>query len=285
MPEEHLQSVPVFYRIYFYKLYTTMGGYGGFAFYSNDSYLHQHMDFYELILITNGTYYNDYDGETKAIGFRDLLMFKPGTVHSLHCPPLQATHFVICVRKDFFEEFVKRHFPEVDLAALPDFVQRTVSAYAMAHIENLGHIFCDTQRQHDGDSIVYNMLSSIFYAGGTRAVDKRYDYVDDIINLFNDPLQLNLTVEEICNRYPVSRPTLLKNFKQKTGCSIVEYKAQRRLMLAAQLLENVALNLTITDVCNSLGYDSLSYFLRAFKKKYGITPSEYRARHRAKTGG
>ena len=36
-------------------------------------------------------------------------------------------------------------------------------------------------------------------------------------------------------------------------------------------------DLKITDIAFHLHYDSLSYFLRAFKKRFGMTPTEYRA--------
>ena len=82
------------------------------------------------------------------------------------------------------------------------------------------------------------------------------------------------TVDELCANYSLSRPTILKAFKKRTGVSIVEYKAQQRLLVAARMLSEG--NMSVTDISSGLGYDSLSYFLRAFKKKYGMTPTEYR---------
>lgn len=283
MPEQLQQGTPPFYRIFFNKLCVIMSGYGGYSFYSVDSYLHQHMDFYELLIFTGGTFMSYYNGATAEVGRCELQFFKPGTIHRVYCQPLQATHFVICVRKDFFENFVQQHFPGVDLEEIPEFVQKTLPEYAVSNIEALGHSLCETSQQmHLADSIVYNMLLHLFFTVDASAGNTpHYDYVDDIISILNNPVYLDMTVEELCRRYPVSRPTLLKNFKQQTGYSIVEYKTHRRLLWAARLLEDPTLKLSVTDVCVNLGYDSMSYFLRAFKKKFGVTPSEYRRRHQS----
>lgn len=64
---------------------------------------------------------------------------------------------------------------------------------------------------------------------------------------------------------------------------MVEYKAQQKLKYACLLLEET--NEKVIDIATSLHYDSLSYFLHAFKKQYGMTPSEYRRNLEKATAG
>jgi YesN/AraC family two-component response regulator len=47
-----------------------------------------------------------------------------------------------------------------------------------------------------------------------------------------------------------------------------------RVHAAKDLIENSALSLT--QVCNKVGYESLTYFGRVFKEFTNITPSQYR---------
>ena len=56
--------------------------------------------------------------------------------------------------------------------------------------------------------------------------------------------------------------------------TIVEYKAQQKMNYACQLLTET--DAKVIEIATSLQYDSLSYFLNAFKKMYGMTPTEYR---------
>ena len=99
-------------------------------------------------------------------------------------------------------------------------------------------------------------------------------YVNEIISILNNPANLNLSATELCNYFHESIPTILKNFKYQTGYTIIEYKNKKRLDLACDMLRDP--DLKITDIAFHLNYDSLSYFLRAFKKRFGMTPTEYR---------
>ncbi|HBS88890.1 MAG: hypothetical protein A2W91_00885 [Bacteroidetes bacterium GWF2_38_335] len=58
------------------------------------------------------------------------------------------------------------------------------------------------------------------------------------------------------------------------------YIIRLRVEMAAGLIENT--DLSITDICFKVGYDSLSSFNKAFKKRFDISPSEYRENKNAK---
>ena len=56
--------------------------------------------------------------------------------------------------------------------------------------------------------------------------------------------------------------------------SFIEYLNNYRLTMASRLL--VSSNSSIIAIAMESGFDNLSYFNRLFKKKYKITPSEFR---------
>ena len=58
------------------------------------------------------------------------------------------------------------------------------------------------------------------------------------------------------------------------GCTPTEFINNARLDYAHKLLENPQTN--IVDICYAVGFDSVSYFYRLFKSKFGNTPSRYR---------
>ena len=99
-------------------------------------------------------------------------------------------------------------------------------------------------------------------------------YISEIIHKLNTQVYMNMSVKEICDYYPYSQSLLLRQFKKLTGMTMVEYKAQQKMKYACQLLKET--NMKVIEISNTLHYDSLSYFLHAFKKEYHMTPSEYR---------
>lgn len=63
-------------------------------------------------------------------------------------------------------------------------------------------------------------------------------------------------------------------FKEETGVTFVNYLADIRLHHSLQLLDSTALR--VQDVAQQVGYPNVSYFSTVFKKKYGMSPYEYR---------
>jgi len=82
-----------------------------------------------------------------------------------------------------------------------------------------------------------------------------------------------LSVESLADEIGLSRSQLFRKISALTGASVNELIRTFRLQKAAQLLEqNWA---PVTQVAYEVGYSNLSYFSKAFKEKYGVSPSEY----------
>ena len=63
-------------------------------------------------------------------------------------------------------------------------------------------------------------------------------------------------------------------FKQMTGSSFVAYLNERRLAAAAERLRGSSD--AVLTIAGDVGFESLSNFNHQFKKRYGVTPKEYR---------
>ncbi len=94
-----------------------------------------------------------------------------------------------------------------------------------------------------------------------------YAYIDEFI--FND-----MSVQQISESFGYSAKHIGRVFKAKTGITIHEYINDERLEKAKMLLRDT--NYSITDVSSKSGFNNLTYFNRIFKKKFGLTPREFR---------
>jgi AraC-like DNA-binding protein len=66
----------------------------------------------------------------------------------------------------------------------------------------------------------------------------------------------------------------MKFFKETMGTGFTAYLIDYRLEIAAEMLLESSDN--ILEIALRTGFESLSYFNRSFKKKYGVTPGKYR---------
>lgn len=79
--------------------------------------------------------------------------------------------------------------------------------------------------------------------------------------------------------HEISVSHLQKLFKQAYGVPVYRYVKEYRLEQAA--VELVKSAKTVTEIAQNAGYDNASKFSECFKKRYGTTPSQYRANAKA----
>lgn len=96
-------------------------------------------------------------------------------------------------------------------------------------------------------------------------------------------LYSKLTIDQICRDNLVSRSQLQKIFKQQCKMGIIEYFSTLKIGVAKELIRTQRLN--FTQISDTLGYTSIHYFSRQFKKITGMTPSEYASSIKAMSDG
>lgn len=89
---------------------------------------------------------------------------------------------------------------------------------------------------------------------------------------FSDP---NLGVTPVSDALGISRRQLERDFRAGKGNTIREHIEETRMKVAARLLIEQP-DVTVEEVARSVGITSPGSFFRTFRKRYGLTPSEYR---------
>lgn len=101
-----------------------------------------------------------------------------------------------------------------------------------------------------------------------------------VIDYFEANLHRQIRMAEVTTLTGLSHSRLDHLFKAEVGQSPTQYLQERRLKKACQLLETTSMK--ITQVGLAVGYGDHSHFFRNFKKRFGVTPSEYRTQHLAR---
>ncbi|MBQ2840038.1 MAG: AraC family transcriptional regulator [Oscillospiraceae bacterium] len=82
------------------------------------------------------------------------------------------------------------------------------------------------------------------------------------------------TINSISNLLHVNHTYMSRLFKEKMKVTPVAYLCELRLLRAAKLIRDESLPLK--KVCEAVGFADELYFMKCFKKKYGMTIREYR---------
>jgi DNA-binding response OmpR family regulator len=93
------------------------------------------------------------------------------------------------------------------------------------------------------------------------------EYIE--LNILND----SLSVEELSRKMNMSRGSLYNKVLMLTGKSPVEFIRTIRLKKAVYLLENS--QMTISQICYEVGFNTPKYFTKLFKEEYNTLPSAY----------
>lgn len=142
-------------------------------------------------------------------------------------------------------------------------------------------LFCDVVQAYEASvpselaikASVYNLLSHICKEK-IQKYQKRFSPISAGIELLeSDPL-CSLTIEEIAQACSVSPCYFRKLFKEYSGKSPLEYRMDLRLNMSKSMLESG--EATLEYIAEALNFENTSYFCRIFKKKFGITPGQYR---------
>lgn len=96
--------------------------------------------------------------------------------------------------------------------------------------------------------------------------------IDQVLHYINSHLSEPLDVDTLAGMCFLSRYYFMRRFKDSTGYTVHSYIQQKRLTAAAALLEE---GRTVTEAALEVGFSEYSSFLRAFRKMYDMSPSEY----------
>ncbi len=156
-----------------------------------------------------------------------------------------------------------------DTKELEESVQELISASQMTHANELIRL---------GQTIRFlGLLEGRQKKKGGQNGERRYParaYVEYAMDFIRNNYRGEVKIGEIAEYIGINRCYLARNFKKETDMSPKEYLINYRLERAALSLESG--DDPISYVANQVGYPDQMAFSKAFKKKYGIGPQQYR---------
>lgn len=132
-----------------------------------------------------------------------------------------------------------------------------------------------TARYYDALSLFYKFLD--INSNDESTIENHFSKTAQtyIKNHYYEP---TLTINDICYDLGVSHSYMCKLFKNETGKSLVDYLIDVRINNACRLLETSSLS--VSEIAFSVGFNSDVHFMKTFKRRMGVTPTQYRKQNR-----
>lgn len=163
-----------------------------------------------------------------------------------------------------YTRFVCTSLMKILISGLPDGKERLADLVERVY-------FCGSFADLEGilwevvDELEKNFLPSEDSPKRTVSLVEQY-----IQEHYKEPLSLDVLAERVFRT-----PHYLSSiFVQEKGIGINKYIKNVRMEKAKELLKET--NMKISDICEQIGYGSVSYFCRSFRNEYGVTPEQYR---------
>ena len=232
-------------------------------------------DFYEIHVITEGSMLEHINGQEIEMGPGWIYFLKPYDVHeyrSLEPVSLYKIQFLIDILdQDIQKILISNEYrlmmklSDKELETLTPFLDKIVEEYnsnKSNRLTMIGYLMnCLTiemirlsqkQAQHisNSDSIVLAL----------EYIHRNYTK--------------NITMQQVADYVGLTPNYFCSKFHKEIGQSFKQYLRGLQLNHAATLLR--VSDLSVSNVCEESGINSLAHFLKDFKAFYGITPSQYR---------
>lgn len=140
------------------------------------------------------------------------------------------------------------------------------------------HTSCDLNTYMQG---VFYMILSYHkkqYLRDRQGSGAGVGYAREAIRYIDEHFCRELRIDEVAEALHISRKYLCTVLEQYIGMPTKEYLLTRRLEAASRLL--LSTELSVSEIAQKVGYDDYTQLSRLFRKKKGVSPTQYRKRNR-----
>jgi AraC family L-rhamnose operon regulatory protein RhaS len=263
--------------------------YGG---HNEDTDLHKHFEFSELVIVLNGNATHIVNTESFFIKKGEVFVINESTSHAYKDP----YDFKICnimYRPEILrfagpdlrtsngfqalfvlEPFYRNIHPYQSKLSLPIPNLEYVSALISVMIDEYNNKFQGYQTMLISRFMELVVYLSRQYDCQEKGMSSNLMHLANAISYMEDHYLEPLTLKEIASKSDISVRHLNRIFQSYYQTTPISYLQRLRLERACTLLRQT--KLTITDITHKCGFNDSNYFTRQFTKAYGCSPKAYR---------
>lgn len=123
------------------------------------------------------------------------------------------------------------------------------------------------------------ILLSRHYSSLEATEAKSLVRIGKVIDFLENNFAEKIYLDELADMAFMSPRNFQRIFKKAVGETPTNYILQIRLQKARKLLRTT--DLAVSEIANDCGFSDSNYFIKCFRKEFGITPVKFRMRNRA----
>lgn len=252
-----------------------------------------HSQTFQILYVLSGNCEYSIFQKTQRLSEGDLCIISPSTIHAISVNDDNSIVMNIRISTSTIS----------DLFSLMLRSENTISSFFFHSLHSVNHqdyllfhtygdktirnrileMYLDSQIEDQYTKHLLNNLLNIFFIKLVRdfspiefpaspKTEDRFKIVYYLINHFTD-----VTLEDVAQEFNFSVAYCSRYIKSVTGYTFSQLKTKLKFEYVAKRL--ITTNDSITSLSTALGYENPENFIRAFKKYYHMTPSEYRKTH------
>lgn len=275
---------------------------------------HRH-EYYEMIFVEQGSLSSRIADAELEITQGDLMIMKPYVLHCLedianehgtkvhvcsflpqivdgNISTLDLIHTSDCPNKYFFKAF--QSLTEENAVAVRVHIEAKKQGEFLKLIQELQSIYQqDSGRAHALTRNAFLALLLLLTEQYERCQDENSGAMDihsdasttrgrvnlrSTLNYIHDHLNTPLNLESMAAKCGTTAPYFCRLFKKETDMTFLNYLNHLRIERARILLRDTQVN--ALDVCYQVGFNNYPNFNRQFKKRTGLSPTQFRKQKR-----
>ena len=243
--------------------------------------LHYH-DHFELEMVTDGSGYQLFNGETTPLNKKDLYFLRPLDYHKIHSNQITIAHI------------------KIKISELPKWIVKRLHSIKNPIVFHL------TDEQFELFKYLFKLISEETQVNGEKFLDAKPNLIellfiyfirlDESMAIFSDSivnkviyyLQKNnrftqkVSLDEIAQNVGYSKYYISTTFHKEYGSTIQDFIINLRIEYAKKLI--LETNYSMTEVIMECGFSSTSNFYSKFISNVGCSPLKFKRMNKTKEG-
>lgn len=247
-------------------------------------------DTYEFYYLLEGERYYFIDKETYLVKSGDVVLVKPDQIHKTSMAGSSYHNRILLqIRSDLLNPFLRangldsleelyascdciipvaaedRQMMETLLFQMKEEIGKKQKHYELLVRMKLAELFVVLSRYRSGEA---------YYRESQKAQTVKHQKVHEVADYLLRHPETEESLEELAKRFFISKSYLSRIFKEVTSFTVNEYINITRVKKARNLLAHS--DYSVTEIAGMLGFESITYFERVFRKYTEMAPLKYR---------